>query len=71
MQNLNELTIPQLNALVKDLTHERLEIRKKALAVQAVLSKKIESAKVSKLLGRNVQVLDVKGIESEEVVKGM
>lgn len=65
-KKLSEMSVDELEALSYGLTAQRQAIRKQALAVQAQLGKKLEAQRVSQLLGRNVQIIDVPAIESVE-----
>ncbi len=69
-KELEKLSINELESMSYRLTAERLAIRKKALLVQRVLSDKIEASQVSKMLGREVQVIEPEAIGSAEDVLG-
>lgn len=63
---LKDMTINELEVTIQDLTKQRQVIREKAIQAQAVLAKKLEQQRISKLLGRNVQLVEVSSIESED-----
>jgi len=63
---LKDMSINELEVTIQDLTKQRQVIREKAIQAQAVLAKKLEQQRVSKLLGRDVQLVEVSSIESEE-----
>ena len=63
---LKDMSINELEVTIHDLTKQRQVIRDKAIQAQAVLAKKLEQQRVSKLLGRDVQLVEVSSIESEE-----
>jgi len=63
---LKDMSINELEVTIHDLTKQRQVIRGKAIQAQAVLAKKLEQQRVSKLLGRDVQLVEVSSIESEE-----
>lgn len=63
---LKDMSINELEVTIHDLTKQRQVIREKAIQAQAVLAKKLEQQRVSKLLGRDVQLVEVSSIESEE-----
>jgi hypothetical protein len=67
-QELSEMSVEQLEALSYELTAQRQFLRKQALAVQTELGKKIEARHVSKILGREVQIVEVPAIEGAEAL---
>ena len=66
LMGLQDLTIEQLEAHAQNLTQKRQQIRTQGVAVQQVLSQKLEQQRISQLLGRPVQVIDASGVESAE-----
>lgn len=65
---LIEMTVVELEQTSYRLTEERQLLRVKQLAVQSLLGKRVEEQRISKLLGRDVQVIEATGIESTEAV---
>jgi len=65
-KNLENMTVAELEAESYRLTQARLEIRKEAVAVQAMLSQRIDEQRISQLLGREVQLVNVPGIENKD-----
>ncbi len=70
MKSLKNMTIEQLEKEAQNLMAERAKLRSKMLAVQDELGRKIENQRISKMLGKDVQVVDAQGIESEEQSPG-
>lgn len=68
MKNLDKMTVAELEQRTYELTAQRGDIRKQAMDVQAMLSIRLDEQRVSQLLGRNVQLVDVEAIESGEAV---
>ena len=62
-QELNDLSIEQLEALSFELTAQRQAIRQQAIAVQKMLGQKNEQLRVNKLLGREVTIIEPTSIE--------
>ena len=65
---LKDMSVAELESTAFELTKKRHAIREQAIAVQTELGKRNEQERISKLLGRNVQIVEVPGIESEESV---
>jgi glutaminase len=65
---LIEMSVEELEQESYKLTEQRRLVRVKALAVQNMLSKRVEEQRISKMLGREVQVVDVESIDSDEAV---
>lgn len=65
---LNGLGVEDLEALSYELTKARQDIRAYAMNVQDALGRKNEAARISKLLGRDVQILEATGIKSAEAL---
>lgn len=63
-KSLDKMTVNELEQEAFKLTAERVKLRDKQLAVQSVLGRKLEDERISKLLGRDVQIVTAQGIES-------
>lgn len=68
-QELNDLSIEQLEALSFELTAQRQAIRQQAIAVQKMLGQKNEQLRVNKLLGREVTIIEPTSIEPAKRTK--
>lgn len=68
MRTLEQMSVKELEQESYRLTEERHAIRKEALAVQAMLGKRVEEQRISQLIGRDVQIVEATSIESEEAV---
>lgn len=67
-KTLEQMSVKELENESYRLTAARQAIRVEALAVQQMLGKRVEEQRISKLLGRDVQVVDATAIESAEAV---
>lgn len=65
---LKDMSVAELETHIQTLTIQRQWIHDEAVVAQQALASKIEQQRVSKLLGRDVQLVEVAGIESEESV---
>lgn len=63
---LKDMSIKELEKHIQVLTIQRQLIRLDAIVAQEELAKKLEQQRVSKLLGRDVQLVEVSSIESED-----
>ena len=57
-KKLADMTVKELEAESYHLTTERQAIRQKGIAVQKMLGKRVEDRRASRLLGREVKVVD-------------
>ncbi len=69
-QELDNMTINELESLSHQLTAMRQEIRGQALMVQDKLSERIEAQRIEKMLGKPVatKIIAPDGIQSDEAV---
>ncbi|WP_289283302.1 MULTISPECIES: hypothetical protein [unclassified Methylophaga] len=63
---IKDMSIKELEKHIQVLTIQRQLIRLDAIVAQEELAKKLEQQRISKLLGRDVQLVEVSSIESEE-----
>lgn len=68
MKTLEQMSVKELEQESYRLTAERQAVRKKALVVQEILGKRVEEQRISQLLGRDVQLVNVPGIKSAEKI---
>lgn len=66
--DLSKMNVEALENLSYQLTEQRQALRKQALKVQQVLGTKLEAKRISDLLGRPVQIIEVKSIEGAEQI---
>lgn len=70
-EELQQLSVAELEQISYRLTAERQQARKQGILVQQVMSDKIEAERVAKMLGKPApQTIQATGIESETVVNG-
>lgn len=65
---LNIMTVEELEAELQKLTIQRQKLRERAVYTTELLGQRLEARRVSRLLGRDVQIVEAKGIESAEAV---
>ena len=65
---LEDLSVADLESRLMLNKDSRRELKEHALEIAAVLDRKRESERVSKILGRDVQVLGVESVESTEAI---
>lgn len=65
---LSIMSVEELESAIQDMTRERQKLRERAIYAQQLLASKLESRRVSRMLGRDVQIVEAKGIESAEAV---
>lgn len=65
---LDQMSVEELEQESYRLTVARQDIRQRGIMVQEWLSKRLEEQRVSKLLGRDVQIVEASGIDSGEAV---
>lgn len=65
---LSIMSVEELEGEIQDMTRQRQKLREQALYAGQLLAKKLEARRVSRLLGRDVQIVEAKGIESAEAV---
>lgn len=65
---LSIMSVEELEGAIQDMTRQRQKLREQALYAGQLLAKKLEARRVSRLLGRDVQIVEAKGIESAEAV---
>ncbi len=68
MKTLEQMSVKELEQESYRLTDQRKAIRDEALVVQAMLGKRVEEQRISRLIGRDVQIVEAKSIDSEESV---
>lgn len=67
-KSLDEMTLSELESLSYSLTAQRQALKQRAVDVQVMIGRRVDEERVSKLLGRDVQFVASKSIESEEAV---
>lgn len=65
---LVDMTVKELEQTSYEFTEQRRLLRVKQLAVQSMLSTRVEEQRISRLLGRDVQLVDANSIKSIETV---
>lgn len=68
MKALETMSVKELEQESYRLTAQRQALRQEALAVQDMLGKRVEEQRISKLIGRDVQLVEVASIASGESV---